>query len=550
MSARGDRVLVLAPTGRDATLSCEMLRGEGIAADACASIEHLCGSVSDAAGALLIAEEALSPEAVRLLVATLDDQPPWSDIPLIVLAGGEFTASITRPLNVLRPLRNVMILERPVRRLILMRTVSVALRARKRQIELQAYLEERADLLKREQIAREQAELANRMKDEFLMTVSHELRTPLTAIYGWARMLLTGELRESQRQRAIETIERNAHAQTQLVNDLLDVSRAISGKLRLEVRAVDLNQVVMAAVDSMQPAADAKGLRLQAVLDSQDGSISGDRDRIQQIVWNLLSNAIKFTPQGGRVEVRLARVGSQMEIIVSDTGSGIDPEFLPYAFDRFRQGETGTTRRHGGLGLGLSIVRHLVELHGGTVQAESRSGEGTTFHVLLPIVNAQQIAEDNGTHPAATDRADQRPSRRLDGLRVLIVDDEPHARELFGVIAENAGAEVRLACSAPDALELVRTWRPDVLLTDIEMPKKDGYALMTQVRALDAGNVDPVAAIAVTAHSRPEDRLRALEAGFQWHMPKPVDPLELLAAIASLAGRGRQQARFPDTPRE
>jgi CheY-like chemotaxis protein len=307
----------------------------------------------------------------------------------------------------------------------------------------------------------------------------------------------------------------------------------------------------MAAVDSMQPAADAKGLRLQAVLDPQGGSISGDRDRIQQIVWNLLSNAIKFTPQGGRVEVRLARVGSQMEIIVSDTGSGIDPEFLPYVFDRFRQGETGTTRRHGGLGLGLSIVRHLVELHGGTVRVESGTGgEGTTFHVLLPLIIAHDNAEDAGPRPVATDEREQPPPKRLDGLRVLIVDDEPHARELFGVIAENAGAEVRLACSAPAALELVRTWRPDVLLTDIEMPKKDSYALMTQVRALDAGNEDPVAAIAVTAHSRPEDRLRALEAGFQWHMPKPVDPLELLAAIASLAGRGRQQGRFPDAPRE
>jgi signal transduction histidine kinase len=465
-------VLVLAPTGRDRHLSpCAMLGREGFAADACTSIEHLCESVSDAAGALLIAEEALSPVAVQSLMATLDAQPPWSDIPLIVLAGGEFTASSTRPLNVLRPLRNVMILERPVRRLILMRTVSVALRARKRQIELQAYLEERADLLKREQLAREQAELANRMKDEFLMTVSHELRTPLTAIYGWARMLLTGELRDSQRQRAIETIERNAHAQTQLVNDLLDVSRAISGKLRRDVRAVDLNQVVLAAVDSMQPAADAKGLRLEAVLDAKAGPISGDRDRLQPVVWNLLSNAIKFTPSGGRVQVRLEQLESQMEITVSDTGSGIDPEFLPYVFDRFRQGETGTTRQHGGLGIGLSIVRHLVELHGGTVRVESGGdGGGTTFHVRLPLAIAQGHAEDAALRPAGGKDRDQPSSKRLDGLRVLIVDDEPHARELFGVIAEaRAPGASRLGPGCVGARANVAARR---LLTDIEMPKK------------------------------------------------------------------------------
>ena len=288
MSGVGQRVCVLAPIGRDAQLSVEMLRAEGIDAVVCDSVEDLCRSITDEAGALLVAEEALWPDALRTLVDCLDQQPPWSDIAVIVLAGSQFSVSSERPLTVLGPLRNVTILERPVRRLILSRTVAIALRGRRRQLELRAYLDERAELLRREQ-------LANRMKDEFLMTVSHELRTPLTSIYGWARMLVTGQIREDQKRRAIETIERNAHAQTQLVNDLLDVSRAISGKVRLDVQSVDLSQVVLTAVDSMQPAADAKGIRLQTVLDPDAGPISGDRDRMQQVVWNLLSNAIKFT---------------------------------------------------------------------------------------------------------------------------------------------------------------------------------------------------------------------------------------------------------------
>ena len=531
MIGPGQRVCVLAPIGRDARLSVEMLQGAGIDAVVCDSVDDLCRSITEAAGALLVAEEALRPEALRTLVDCLDRQPPWSDIAVIVLAGSQFTSSSERPLTVLGPLRNVTILERPVRRLILSRTVAIALRGRRRQLELRAYLEERADLLRREQ-------LANRMKDEFLMTVSHELRTPLTAIYGWARMLVSGEIREDQKRRAIETIERNAHAQTQLVNDLLDVSRAISGKVRLDVQSVDLSQVVLAAVDSMQPAADAKGIRLQTILDPDAGPISGDRDRMQQVVWNLLSNAIKFTPKDGRVQVILARRDSHVEVVVSDTGGGIDPEFLPHVFDRFRQGDSGTTRRHGGLGLGLAIVRHLVELHGGSVKVESPGvGAGTTFRVLIPLTIAAREGEPPPVRAPIGELPAARPSRRLDDLRVLIVDDEPQARELFSTIIENAGAEVRVAGSARDARAILPSWAPDVLLSDIEMPQEDGYVLMAQVAALDLpGHHRPIG-VAVTAHSRPEDRLRALEVGFSWHLPKPVEPSELVAVIASLTGR-------------
>jgi signal transduction histidine kinase/ActR/RegA family two-component response regulator len=527
-----ERVLILAPIGRDAALSCVMLREAGFDATVCGTMEDLSGLVSDEAGALLVAEEALTPDPLKLLVDTLDHQPAWSDIPLIVLAGGEFTASSLRPLNVLGPIRNVMILERPVRRLILTRTVAIALRSRRRQLELRAYIDERADLLRREQ-------LANRMKDEFLMTVSHELRTPLTAIYGWARMLVTGQIRDDQRQRAVEIIERNAQAQTQLVNDLLDVSRAISGKVRLDVRSVDLGRVISAAVDSMQPAADAKDIRLETVLDPKVPAISGDRERLQQVIWNLISNAIKFTPRGGRVQIRLRRQNSHAEIAVSDTGAGIDEQFQPYVFDRFRQGDAGTTRQHGGLGLGLAIVRHLVELHGGTVRVESAGADqGTTFRVFLPLTAARRkTLPAVSRYPARSDVAPAKAPRRLHGARVLIVDDEPQARELFSTIVENAGGEVRSAASARDATAILRTWWPEVLLSDIEMPHEDGYVLMEQVNAMERRDRRRIVAIAVTAHSRPEDRLRALESGFQWHLPKPVEPSELVAVVASLTGR-------------
>jgi signal transduction histidine kinase len=539
MTGGHERVLVLAPTGRDAALSSSFLAEDGIASEICPTIEALCAAAADPAGVILIAEEALPPPAVQRLVAALDHQPPWSDIPLIVLAGGEFGASARRPLNVLGALRNMMILERPVRRLILARTVTVALRARRRQFELQAHLEERTALLARERAARADAEVANRMKDEFLMTVSHELRTPLTAIYGWARMLLTGEIRDDQKLRAIERIERNARVQTRLVNDLLDVSRAISGKLRLDVRPLDLGPVISEAVESVQPAADAKGVRLETRLDATAGPILGDPERIQQIVWNLTSNAIKFTPRGGRVLVTLTRTPSHAEVVVRDTGCGIAPDFLPYVFDRFRQGEAGTTRQHGGLGLGLAVVRHLVELHGGRVGVESAGpDQGAVFSVTLPLLD-QPGHTAAGAQPAAVPRtapSSQTP-RRLDGVRVLVVDDDPEARELFVVVAESLGAEIRIAPSARDAVEILSVWRPDALLSDIEMPLDDGYALMRQLRHVDEAHTAPIAAIAVTAHSRPQDRLRALAAGFNWHLPKPVDPSELVAVLASLTGR-------------
>ena len=388
---------------------------------------------------------------------------------------------------------------------------------------------------------------ASRLKDEFLMTVSHELRTPLTAIYGWARMLSTGQIRDAQRPRAIAAIERNAGALQQLVNDLLDVSRIVSGKLRLDVGAVSLPEVVGAAIDAIRPAAQAKTIAVFATTSDGDLTVSGDAGRLQQVLWNLLSNAVRFTPAGGCIEIAIGRTAAGIETVVRDTGPGVDPAFLPHAFERFRQGAAGTTREHGGLGLGLAIVRHLVELHGGTVGASNNTpAPGATFRVVLPARSAADVAADHG-QPAAALVGVSRPGARLDGVRVLVTDDDMNAREMLAVILENAGAEVRAAASTEDALMILQTWMPDALVSDIEMPGEDGYGLIGKARRLTTGR-GPMAAIALTAHARPEDRVRALEAGFQWHLAKPIDPSELLAVLAMLLAKQKGLVDFSTSP--
>jgi PAS domain S-box-containing protein len=395
----------------------------------------------------------------------------------------------------------------------------------------------------RERLLRE-AQEANRLKDEFLATVSHELRTPLTAILGWAHLLRAGRLDEEGAGKALETIERNARAQSQLIDDLLDVSRIVTGKLRLDVVPVDPHSFIDPAFEAVRPAADAKGVRLQKVIDTGVGVVMGDPARLQQVVWNLLSNAVKFTPRGGRVQVRLERVNSSVEIAVSDTGAGIAAEFLPHVFERFRQADMGTTRHHGGLGLGLSIVRHLVELHGGAARADSGGeGTGSTFTVSLPVAPVQQKEAAGGRahHEAARDTlpAHECPER-LDGVKVLVVDDEPDARELLAAGLGQCGAEVVTASSAREALEAVAGATFDVLVSDIGMPGEDGYELIQRVRALPpaAGGTTP--AVALTAYARTEDRLRAMRAGFEMHVSKPVELTELVVVIAKLARRGVQ----------
>jgi len=376
---------------------------------------------------------------------------------------------------------------------------------------------------------------ANRAKDEFLATLSHELRTPLSSILGWVRLLRSGTLDPASARRGLEVIERNTRTLAQLIEDLLDVSRIITGKLRLEVRPINLASVIVAAMEAVQTAADAKGIRLEASLDPSMGPITADPDRLQQVVWNLLTNAIKFTTTSGRVDVRLEPADSLARITVSDTGKGIRSELLPFVFDRFRQGETSVSRRHGGLGLGLAIVRHIIELHGGIVRAESPGdGRGATFTVELPL-----IATSIGTVEAVAARRtfDSEPIVRpaaLRGLRVLVVDDEADARELMRMILRSSGADVMAAGSADEAFEQVEQWHPDILVSDIGLPGDDGYALIQRLRSREAERGGSIPALALTAYARAEDKARALAAGFQVHLAKPLEPAEFVAAIANL----------------
>jgi signal transduction histidine kinase/CheY-like chemotaxis protein len=392
---------------------------------------------------------------------------------------------------------------------------------------------ERERLLEREKAAREEAERANRLKDDFLATVSHELRTPLTAMLGWVQLLRAGQITtEERRARALETIERNARAQSQLVEDLLDVSRIMSGKLQLHVEAVEVAAVVEAALESARPAADVKSLDITMALDA-DARIMGDAGRVQQIVWNLLSNAVKFTPKGGSVRVTVSRSDAAVDVVVTDSGQGIGADFLPHVFEPFRQAEGASTRKHGGLGLGLAIVKHLVELHGGTLSVTSEGeGRGATFTVTLPTAVARTEASITGKHRRVDDSVLELPSEIV-GLRLLVVDDEEDTRELLRAILERCGATVETASNADEGVALFQRMRPDVVVSDIGMPGEDGYSLIRRLRALpdDAGRTP---AVALTAFARGEDRTRALMAGFKAHVPKPVDPRELVAVLLSV----------------
>ena len=410
--------------------------------------------------------------------------------------------------------------------------------------DLHESLADREQLLESERAARAEAERVGRMKDEFLATLSHELRTPLNAILGWTQVLRGDPANTEDMESGLATIERNSRAQTQIIEDLLDMSKIISGKVRLDVQSLHLDQVVTAAVDTMRPAAAAKGIRLQALIDPQASMISGDPNRLQQVFWNLLTNAIKFTPKEGKVQVVLERINSHLEVSVADTGEGIAPEFLPYVFDRFRQQDATTTRRHGGLGLGLAIVKQLVELHGGSINVASQGvGHGTTFCVKLPLSAVQPArveADPERRHPQSeADLAAAVPAELLNlaGIKVLVVDDELDARLLVKRLLEDRQATVHDAGSVREALTLFHAERPDVLVSDIGMPGEDGYSLIHKVRALKAEEGGRTPALALTAYARAEDRLKAVLAGFELHLSKPVSAVELLAFVVKLAGR-------------
>jgi PAS domain S-box-containing protein len=401
--------------------------------------------------------------------------------------------------------------------------------------------EELERLLRQEKAAREDAETANRMKDEFLATISHELRTPLTSILGWARMLTGGGLTAPQSRHALEVIAQSAQSQNRLIDDILDTSRIITGRLKLDAQPVAIDQIFHAAVDVVRPSAEAKGIALSEVVDAQDGVVFGDANRLQQALWNLLSNAVKFTSEGGRIEARLGRANGQIEITVTDTGIGIDPRFLPHVFDRFRQADASSTREYGGLGIGLAIVRHIVEMHGGGVSASSPGqGQGATFKIRLPMISARRLARREGPQakrpPAAKERKVPENGHRLDGVRVLLVEDNPDTLDMLRFIFDESGAEVITATTVDEALDALERFKPDALVSDLAMPERDGYDLIREIRLREPERGGKIPAVAVTAYARAEDRVRVLAAGFQMHIAKPIDPDELIAVVASLTG--------------
>lgn len=400
---------------------------------------------------------------------------------------------------------------------------------------------ERARLLVRERAARAEAEAANQNKDEFLATLSHELRTPLTAILGWSHLMRTRKLDEAETIRALDTIERNARSQSQLIDDLLDVSRIITGKLQIDRAPVDLSKVIELAFDSVRPVADTKSISFETSIEPSQSIVLGDNNRLQQIFWNLFSNAVKFTPRGGEVKVSVAYSDSRARISVRDTGIGISPEFLPFIFDRFRQADGSTTREHGGLGLGLAIVRHLVELHQGSVEVESQGqNQGSTFTIILPTSARDVAVSGNCGETLLYQSADVHTisaPELLNGVRVLVVDDEPDSRDLLTTILTRCGSDVRCSDSAAEAMKAFQEWDPDLLVSDIGMPNEDGYSLIRKVRKLKSERASRIPAVALTAYATDEDRLEALAAGFQIHVAKPIEPETFITSLASVLDR-------------
>jgi len=516
-----DRILIFAPVGKDAPLTLDVLKRTDLHGRVCQTAHDLCVEFLHGASVIMLTEEALEDPGIGELMECLRSQPAWSDIPILLFADAERSEIYLRTLRLLEGLRNVVLLERPIRLGAALSLIRSAMRGRERQYELRDLLNALAD-------ASEAAETANRLKDEFLATLSHELRTPLNAILGWTTMLRDGNVQPRHVMRALDTIHRNATAQVQIVNDLLDVSRIVRGQVQLAPKHIPLGPLVTLAVESITPTAEAKGVSITTSFEPAQVGVWADHDRLQQVFWNLLANAVKFTPSGGRVDVSMQVDGPEVGVRVSDTGAGIAPGFLPHVFERFRQGDGSSTREHGGLGLGLAIVRHLVELHGGHMKAESAGiGLGATFTVYLRVRRPDKRPEvslppERRAHGGTLD---------LEGTHILIVDDETDARDLLRAMLGDTGARISEAGSAAEALRIFGEDRPDIVLADVAMPVQDGYAMMRALRSLRDGEGTQVRTVAVSAYARREDRQRALKAGFNDHIGKPVQPAELFDAL-------------------
>ena len=507
------------PTGRDGALVAQTLRGNGLECKICEDREDFLLEIADGAGSALLAEEAVDEQMSNRLVRTLTGQPVWSDLPVILFSSNNRNAESL--LETLGGRINVTIVERPIRITMLVSAVRGALRARQRQYQTR-------DLLS-------QLEQADEQKDLFLATLSHELRTPLNSILGWIQILRGRELDDTARKHALEVIERNAHSQADMISDILFVSRIITGKLEIKHEPFDVSSVVNQAVDMIRPVAEGKSIELSIdATEYEPAPVEGDAERLQQVLLNLLTNAAKFTPEGGKISVLVRRSDTNVSVSVEDNGQGISPEFLPYVFERFRQADSTYVRRIGGLGLGLAIVRHLVELHSGTVTAESEGKDrGARFTVTLPIVDGKRVSTARATSENGAKHFSDFGSR-FKGLSALLVEDDADSRDMLSMTLKICGVDVVSVGTVDEALEQLPIVRPDILISDIGLPKKDGYDLIEKVRSLppEAGGQTP--AIALTGYVSVQDRNLALEAGYQEHLPKPVDSHKLLELLAKL----------------
>ncbi len=505
------------PTGRDAALVCATLEKTDVSAQPCSDAKTLEKEIAAGAGAVLLAEEGLQNGTLEHLIETFNRQPVWSDLPVVLFAGS--TNHSEKFLTTIGTRLNATIVERPIRVAMLISAVRGALRARQKQYQTR-------DLLN-------QLEESDRQKDLFLATLSHELRTPLNSILGWIQ-LLRGKPDTIDANHGLEVIERNAKAQSELISDILFVSRIITGKLTLNLKPIDLIPVVEEAVEVVLPSVEAKNIHLNVFFDPRIEQIRGDRERLKQVFWNILSNSVKFTPPDGEINVRAFVSGAYVEIEIGDSGAGIEPDFLPLIFERFSQADSSYTRKVGGLGLGLAIVRHLVEIHGGSVSVASEGlGRGATFTVKLPALAAQTAdfaANGNSGKAAAPPETCEPPL----GIHALLVEDNDDSREMLAVLFAQANLQVTAVASAAEALAALERIKPDILISDIGMPDEDGYALIRKVRACAPEKGGQIPAIALTGYASLQDRDRALEAGYQKHLSKPVDIDELLELVKNM----------------